>query len=45
MPLTGHVPGFLRVIAEVNNGLPALTSGKLVPFTIDGQQLGYLRPE
>eukprot|EP00775_Hariotina_reticulata_P008480 gene8480-8662_t len=41
--IKGAVPGFLQRIAEVNNGLEQLTSGQLVPFVIEGQQLGYLQ--
>jgi hypothetical protein len=44
-PLTGHVPGFLQRIAEVNNGLEDLAAGQLVPFQVDGQRLGYLKQE
>jgi hypothetical protein len=44
-PLTGHVPGFLQRMAEVNNGLEDLTAGQLVPFQVDGQRLGYLKQE
>lgn len=44
-PLTGHIPGFLQRIAEVNNGLEDLTAGQLVPFQVDGQRLGYLKQD
>eukprot|EP00878_Enallax_costatus_P023531 GHUV01025031.1.p1 GENE.GHUV01025031.1~~GHUV01025031.1.p1 ORF type:complete len:331 (+),score=83.90 GHUV01025031.1:127-1119(+) len=44
-PLTGHIPGFLDRIAEVNNGLSELTERKLVPFGVDGQQLGFLKQD
>lgn len=44
-PLTGHIPGFLQRIAEVNNGLEDLTACQLVPFQADGQRLGYLKQE
>eukprot|EP00879_Flechtneria_rotunda_P013380 GHRR01013970.1.p1 GENE.GHRR01013970.1~~GHRR01013970.1.p1 ORF type:complete len:379 (+),score=64.49 GHRR01013970.1:372-1508(+) len=43
--LTGHISGFLQRIDAVNNGLNELTAGNLVPFKVDGQQLGYLKPE
>jgi hypothetical protein len=41
--IQGAIPGFLQRVAEVNNGLEQLTSGQLVPFVIEGQQLGYLQ--
>lgn len=43
--LTGHISGFLERIAEVNNGLDDLEGQRLVPFTVEGQQLGYLKQE
>lgn len=43
--LKGHIPGFLDRIAENNNGLSELSERKLVPFVVDGQQLGYLKQE
>lgn len=41
--LTGHIPGFRQRVAEVNNGLDE--AANLMPFCVDGQHLGYLKPE
>lgn len=41
----GYIPRFMQRVAEVNNGVEQLTAGQLVPFLIDGHNLGYLKPE
>jgi hypothetical protein len=41
----GHIPGFLKLISEVNNGFEELNSGRLVSLELDGAVLGHTRPE